>query len=53
MAKIIVEMDFDFDFDGFDELSEAEKLDAIKTVFDYGAEYTNSEIKVDSISIND
>lgn len=51
MAKIIVEMDFDFD--GFDELSEDEKLDAIKTVFDYGAEYTNSEIKVTSININD
>lgn len=51
MAKIIVEMDFDFD--GFDELSEDEKLDAIKTVFDYGAESTNSEIKVTSININD
>lgn len=51
MAKITVEMDFDFD--GFDELSEDEKLDAIKTVFDYGAESTNSEIKVTSININD
>lgn len=49
MAKIIVEMDFD----GFDELSADEKLDAIKTVFDYGVESTNSEIKVTSININD
>ena len=49
MAKVIVEMEFDFD--GFDELSDEDKFGAIETVLDSGAESTNSEIKVRSIDI--
>jgi hypothetical protein len=49
MAKIIVEMEFDFD--GFDELTDEEKFNAIDTVLESGAESTCSTIKVNSIEI--
>lgn len=48
MTKISVIMDFDFD--GFDELSDKEKTEAIKTVLDSGAESTNSYITVKSVA---
>lgn len=51
MAKVIVEMDFDFD--GFDTLSEKEKAKAIEEVLSSGAESTCSEITVTSIVLND
>ena len=49
MAKIIVEMEFDFD--GFDEGSQEEQFNAIETVLESGAESTNSYIKVKSIQV--
>jgi hypothetical protein len=49
MAKIIVEMEFDFD--GFDELTDEEKFSAIDTVLESGAESTCSTITVNSIEI--
>lgn len=49
MAKIVVEMEFDFD--GFDELDEGSKVDAIKEVLSSGAESTCSEIRVESIKL--
>lgn len=49
MAKIIVEMEFDFD--GFDELTDEEKFNAIDTVLELGAESTCSSITVKSIEI--
>lgn len=47
MAKIIVEMEFDFD--GFDSLSDIDKHGSIRTVLEYGAESTNSFVDVKSI----
>jgi hypothetical protein len=49
MAKVIVEMDFDFD--GFDELTDEEKFSAIDTVLESGAESTCSIITVHSVEI--
>lgn len=49
MAKISVIMEFNFD--GFDELDEDEKLDAIEEVLDSGAESTCSSIVVKSIKL--
>jgi hypothetical protein len=47
MAKISVIMEFDFD--GFDDLDYNEKIEAIETVLDSGAESTNSFINVQSV----
>lgn len=49
MAKVIVEMEFDFD--GFDELTDEEKFRAIETVLESGAESTCSSITVNCIEI--
>jgi hypothetical protein len=49
MAKVIVEMEFDFD--GFDELTDEQKFNAIDTVLESGAESTRSSITVKSIEI--
>jgi hypothetical protein len=49
MAKVILEMEFDFD--GFDELTDEEKFSAIETVLESGAESNCSDIKVKSIEI--
>lgn len=51
MAKVIVEMEFDFD--GFDELNDVEKFEAIEEVLESGAESTCSELKVKSITVKD
>lgn len=51
MAKVIVEMEFDFD--GFEEARQEEQFSAIETVLESGAESTNSHIKVKSIQILD
>jgi hypothetical protein len=48
MAKIQVIMDFDFD--GFDELCEKEKIDAIETVLDAGAHSMHSYIEVEAVT---
>lgn len=48
MAKISVIMNFDCE--GFDELDEDGKLDAIEEVFDSGAESTNSYVSIKSIA---
>lgn len=49
MAKVKVEMDFDFD--GFESLSDEDKFQAIEEVLSSGAESTNSEIQVHSIEV--
>jgi len=49
MAKVLIEMEFDFD--GFDEMDDTEKFYSIEEVLNIGAESTNSEIKVKSIEI--
>lgn len=51
MAKVTVEMDFDFD--GFDTLNDEEKSNAIEAVLLSGAESTCSDIKVTSITVSD
>lgn len=51
MAKVIIEMDFDFD--GFDTLNDEEKAKAIEVVLLSGAESTCSDIKVTSITVSD
>lgn len=51
MAKVIVEMDFDFD--GFDTLDDEDKSNAIEVVLLSGAESTCSDIKVTSIIVKD
>ena len=51
MAKVIVEMDFDFD--GFEEISKEEQFNSIETVLESGAESTNSSITVKSIQVFD
>ena len=51
MAKVTVEMDFDFD--GFNGLTDAEKFYAIESIIESGAESTNSEISVKSITVSD
>jgi len=48
MARISIIMDFDFD--GFEELDEKQKIEAIKTVLDSGAESTCSDIDVESVA---
>lgn len=51
MARVVVEMDFDFE--GFDSLTEEEQLHDIESVLKSGAESTCSEIKVSSVRIKD
>ena len=51
MAKVIIEMDFDFD--GFDGLDDEQKFMAIEEVLESGAESTCSEINVSSITVKD
>lgn len=47
MKKIIVEMEFDYD--GFDELSDIDKHGSIRVVLESGAESTNTYVDVKSI----
>jgi hypothetical protein len=51
MARVNVVMEFDFD--GFDDLTLKEKIEAIEVVLDSGAESTCSYITVDSIMVEE
>lgn len=48
MAKISLIMEFDFD--GFDDISEQEKIKAVETVLESGAESCCSSISVKSVA---
>ena len=51
VAKILVEMEFDFD--GFEELTDEEKFSSIEGVLETGADSTYAHLKINSIEIKD